>query len=178
MHNKVVYHAMKTLSAAGLPVLRFNFRGVGLSEGKHDHGRGEQDDVRAALDWLTARFHKPVLFAGFSFGSVVGMSACCDDPRVVGLIGLGLPVSAAGRDYSFDFLMHCPQPKLFVSGDHDEFSPVDDLKAAWQFAPEPKRTVLIEGADHFFQATANSPGAKLAPMQTTIREWLADTFNL
>jgi len=178
MHNKVVYHAMKTLSAAGLPVLRFNFRGVGLSEGEHDHGRGEQDDVRAALDWLTARFQKPVLFAGFSFGSVVGMSAFCSDPRVFGLIGLGLPVSAAGRNYSFKFLAHCPQPKLFVSGDHDEFSPVDTLNAAWQLAPEPKRTVIIQGADHFFQGTADSPGAKLAPMQAAIREWLADTFNI
>ena len=178
MHNKVVYHAMKTLSAAGLPVLRFNFRGVGLSEGEHDQGRGEQDDVRAALDWLAARFQKPVLFAGFSFGSVVGMSACCGDPRVVGLIGLGLPVSAAGRDYSFEFLAHCPQPKLFISGDHDEFSPVDALNAAWQLAPEPKRAVLIQGADHFFQGTADSPGAKLALMQAAIREWLTDTFNI
>ncbi len=73
MHNKVVYHAMKALTAAGLPVLRFNFRGVGLSEGEHDNGRGEQDDVRAALDWLAARIHKPILFAGFSFGSVMGL---------------------------------------------------------------------------------------------------------
>ena len=178
MHNKVVYHAMKTLSAAGLPVLRFNFRGVGLSEGQHDHGRGEQDDVRATLDWLAARFHKPILLAGFSFGSVMGLSAACGNPRVAGLIGLGLPVSAAGRDYSFEFLAHCPQPKLFVSGDRDEFSPVDRLHAAWAKASEPKRTVLIPGADHFFQGTADAPGAKLDQMQTAIRTWLADTFNL
>src|SRR5579863_5671584 len=75
MHNKVVYHAMKALSSFGLPVLRFNFRGVGLSEGEHDHGLGEQDDVRAALDWLDQKFGRPILFAGFSFGSVVGLSA-------------------------------------------------------------------------------------------------------
>lgn len=178
MHNKVVYHAMKALSAAGLPVLRFNFRGVGLSEGEHDHGRGEQDDVRSALDWLAARFHNPIFFAGFSFGSVVGMAACCGDPRVAGLIGLGLPLRAAGRDYSFDLLAHCAQPKLFVSGDHDEFSPTEALEAAWRAATEPKRTVLIAGADHFFQGTKDSPGAKLAPMQAAIRAWLAETFSL
>lgn len=178
MHNKVVYHAMKAMNAAGLPVLRFNFRGVGLSEGEHDHGRGEQDDVRAALGWLTARFARPILFAGFSFGSVVGMSACCGDPRVAGLIGLGLPVRAAGRDYSFEFLARCTQPKLFVSGDDDEFSPVDALQAAWQYAPDPKRTVLITGANHFFQGTPASPGAKLDQMQAAIRTWLSDTFSL
>jgi hypothetical protein len=178
MHNKVVYHAMKALNAAGLPVFRFNFRGVGLSEGEHDHGRGEQDDVRAALGWLTARFARPILFAGFSFGSVVGMSACCGDPRVAGLIGLGLPVRAAGRDYSFEFLARCTQPKLFVSGDCDEFSPVDALQAAWQHAPQPKRTVLIPGADHFFQGTPASPGAKLDQMQAALRNWLSDTFSL
>ena len=178
MHNKVVYHAMKTLNAAGLPVLRFNFRGVGLSEGKHDNGRGEQDDVRAALDWLATRFHNPILLAGFSFGSVMGLSAGCGDPRVVGLIGLGLPVSAAGRDYSFEFLARCPQPKLFISGDHDEFSSPDALKAAWALAPQRKRAVLIAGADHFFQGTAESPSPRLNEMQSAIRDWLADTFNI
>ena len=178
MHNKVVYHAMKAMNAAGLPVLRFNFRSVGLSEGEHDHGRGEQDDVRTALGWLTARFARPILFAGFSFGSVVGMSACCGDPRVAGLIGLGLPVRAAGRDYAFDFLAHCTQPKLFVSGDHDEFSPVDALQAAWQHGADPKRTVLIPGADHFFQGTPDSPGAKLDQMQAAISTWLSHTFSL
>src|SRR5580704_1558769 len=94
LHNKVVYHAMKALSAFGLPVLRFNFRGVGLSEGVHDHGHGEQDDVRAALDWMQQNLRKPILFSGFSFGSNIGMRACFADPRVQGFIGLGLPVRA------------------------------------------------------------------------------------
>ena len=107
MHNKVVYHAMKAFSAFGLPVLRFNFRGVGLSEGAHDHGRGEQDDVRAALDWLEQNLRMPILFAGFSFGSYVGLRACCGDPRVKGLIGLGLPVRAEGRDYTYELPPNC-----------------------------------------------------------------------
>ena len=84
MHNKVVYHAMKAFSAFGIPVLRFNFRGTGLSEGTHDHGHGEQDDVRAALDWLDKEFGKPILFAGFSFGSAVGLKVClCDKHKRV-----------------------------------------------------------------------------------------------
>ena len=122
MHNKVVYHAAKVFSSLGLPVLRFNFRGTGLSQGTHDHGHGEQYDVRAALDWLEAEFHRPILFAGFSFGAQVGLRACCSYGRVKGLIALGLPVQAFGRNYTYDFLPQCYAPKLFISGDHDEFA--------------------------------------------------------
>lgn len=178
MHNKVVYHAMKALSSFGLPVLRFNFRGVGLSEGEHANGPGERDDTRAALDYLDAAFHRPILFAGFSFGSHVGLHACCGDPRVPGLIALGLPVSAAGRDYTYGFLARCSQPKLFISGDHDEFARVDQLEQLWARAPEPRRTRIIPGADHFFQGVAASPTPKLALMQADIRAWLTDTFQL
>jgi len=178
MHNKVVYHAMKAFASFGLPVLRFNFRGTGLSEGEHDNGHGEQDDVRAALSWLEQNFARPILFAGFSFGSQVGMSACCGDARVKGLIGLGLPVRAAGRDYHYGFLSRCVAPKLFLSGDHDEFGPRDMLAAVWESAPEPRRLVWIAGADHFFQGTAASPGAKLDLMQAEMRRWLQETFGL
>jgi uncharacterized protein len=179
MHNKVVYHAMKAFTALGIPVLRFNFRGVGLSEGEHDHGDGEQNDVRAALSWLEHSFDKrPILFAGFSFGSYVGLRACCGDMRVKGLVGLGLPVNAAGRDYEYGYLSKCVAPKLFVSGDHDEFGPREVLDDVFASAPEPKRLVWIEGADHFFQGTAESPGAKLDRMQTEMRSWLGDTFGL
>jgi alpha/beta superfamily hydrolase len=178
MHNKVVYHAMKAFSSFGLPVLRFNFRGVGLSEGEHDHGHGEQEDVRAALDWLDAEFHRPILFAGFSFGAQVGLRTCCGDARVAGLIGLGLPVHAAVRNYSCGFLSQCAAPKLFISGDRDEFGPRELLTAVCQRAPEPKRLVWIAGADHFFQGTEESPGAKLNRMQTEMRLWLRETFAL
>jgi hypothetical protein len=178
MHNKVVYRAMKVFSSFGLPVLRFNFRGVGLSEGEHDHGRGEQDDVRAALDWLDAEFHRPILFAGFSFGAQVGLRACCGDARVVGLIGLGLPVRAEGRNYTYGFLPQCSAPKLFISGDHDEFGPHELLTAVCQRATEPKRLVWIAGADHFFQGSKESPGAKLKLMQTEMRAWIRETFGL
>jgi len=179
MHNKVVYHAMKAFSSFGLPVLRFNFRGVGLSEGEHDDGHGEQHDVRAALSWLEHNFDKrPILFAGFSFGSYVGLRACCGDVRVKGLAGLGLPVRAAGRDYTYGFLPKCVAPKLFISGDQDEFGPREVLDGVFERAPEPKRLVWIVGADHFFQGTAESPGAKLGQMQAEMRMWLGDTFGL
>ena len=178
MHNKVVYHAMKAFSGFGLPVLRFNFRSVGLSEGEHDEGFGEQEDVRAALDWLERNFARPMLFAGFSFGSNVGMRACCGDARVKGLIGLGLPVRAEGRDYSYSFLPKCTVPKLFVSGDHDQYGPRDVVEEMFARAPEPKRLAWIAGADHFFQGTADSPGAKLGLMQAEIRAWLTSEFGL
>lgn len=185
MHNKVVYNTMKVFSGFGLPVLRFNFRGAGLSEGAHDNGIGEQEDVRAAVDWLEERFGKPILFAGFSFGSNVGMRACCGDQRVAGLVALGLPVQAEGRSYAYSYLPQCMQPKLFLSGDHDQFGPVDAVERIVATAPGPKRMVWIENAEHFFAGvpgspsspdSPGSPGSKLTEMQAALRSWLTDTF--
>jgi uncharacterized protein len=178
MHNKVVYHAMKAFSSFGIPVLRFNFRSVGLSEGAHDEGHGEQDDVKAALNWIEHNLDRPVLFAGFSFGSNVGLRACCGDPRVKGLVGLGLPVRAEGRDYTYGFLPKCTEPKLFISGDQDQYGPRDVLEGVFERAPEPKQLVWIAGADHFFQGTTDSPGPKLDLMQQAIRSWLQGVIGL
>ena len=176
MHNKVVYHAMKTLHSHGLPVLRFNFRGTGLSEGVHDEGHGEVEDVRAAVNWLAREYAKPVIFAGFSFGSNVGLRATCGDPRVAGLVALGLPVRAAGRDYSYGFLPSCNQPKLFLSGDHDQFSPQKTLDEILTTATPPWERVMITGADHFFQGIPLSPEPKLSEMQSHLSQWLTRTF--
>ncbi|WP_263409296.1 alpha/beta hydrolase [Terriglobus tenax] len=173
MHNKVVYHAMKAFNHFGLPVLRFNFRGTGLSEGSHDHGIGEQEDVRCGLDWLTARFGKPVLFAGFSFGSNVGMRVCCNDDRVPALVALGLPIEAEGRVYQYDFLSACVKPRLFLSGDHDPFGPVAEVEKVIAPLPEPKQMIWIPGGDHFFAATPDSPGSKLEQMREAMIHWLA-----
>ena len=113
LHNKVVFHAMKALNSFGFPVLRFNFRGTGLSEGEHASGVGEVEDVRKALDWLETEFNLPIIFAGFSFGAAVGLRAAYDDPRVPALIALGLPaVPIEGRIYEFEFLRDCAKPKL------------------------------------------------------------------
>lgn len=171
MHTKVVYHTMKTLTSLGIPVLRFNFRGVGLSAGTFDHGRGEQEDVRAALTWLEKTFARPILFAGFSFGSYVGLRACCADPRVTARIALGLPVSAGGRDYTYEFLDHCPGPMLFLSGAEDEFCPPKVLTQIVGNAPD-RQIVFIPGADHFFQGTSHAPASRLDQMQQAIRDWL------
>lgn len=178
MHNKVVYHTMKVFTSFGLPVLRFNFRGVGLSEGAFDQGRGEQDDVRAALNWLEANLDKRILLAGFSFGSYVGLRSCCGDPRVKALICLGLPVHAEGRDYTYGFLPQCPQPKLFISGDHDLYGPRAQVEQVVETAAEPKRLVWIQGAEHFFQGIPSSPTPKLSLMQDSIRTWLQERFDL
>ena len=178
MHNKVVYHAMKTFSSFGLPVLRFNFRGVGLSEGAYNEGRGEQGDTRAALDWLDRNLGLPILSAGFSFGAYVNLRASCGDPRVKGILAMGLPGLAEGRSYTYEFLAQCAQPKLFVSGDHDQFGAHDVVEKAVASAAEPKRLVWIEGAEHFFQGIPQSPGPKLSQMQQEIALWLKNQFGL
>ncbi len=164
MHNKVVFHAMKAMNSFGFPVLRFNFRGTGLSAGKHDEGRGEIEDVRAALAWLKHEFALPVIFAGFSFGSATGLHAACPDPDVKALISIGTPVEAEGRLYSFSFLSECTKPKLFISGDHDQYGPHEALEALVAKAAEPKELVFVPG-DHFFEG-------HLAEMRQTLESWL------
>jgi len=172
LHNKVVFHAMKALNGFGFPVLRFNFRGAGLSQGEHDHGNGELDDVRAALDWMDREFHWPLIFAGFSFGAAVGLRAACSDERVQAAIGLGLPVSPIDeRTYDFSFLKSCVKPKLFVSGDHDQFGTPAQLKELVQAVSDPKKLVLIAGGDHFFEG-------RLRELRDAIEHWVKDTVSL
>jgi alpha/beta superfamily hydrolase len=168
LHNKVVFHAMKTLNSFGFPVLRFNFRGTGLSEGEHAHGEGEVDDVRVALDWLEKEFHLPMILAGFSFGAAVGLRVGCPDSRVRAVIGLGTPVAAVeDRQYDFEFLKSCNKPKLFVSGTRDQFSPRAKLEQLLQSLPEPKKLVMIEAADHFFEG-------RLREMRDAIESWVKE----
>jgi uncharacterized protein len=170
MHNKVVFHTMKALNSFGFPVLRFNFRGTGLSEGEHDHGIGEVEDVRAALDWMDAEFHLPLVFAGFSFGAAVGLRATCSDERVRALIGVGVPVAPVAADteqprvYTFEFLRDCTKPKLFVSGARDQFGPRAKLETLVASVPEPKKLVIVEGADHFFEG-------RLRELRDAIESW-------
>jgi alpha/beta superfamily hydrolase len=176
LHNKVVFHTMKALNGFGFPVLRFNFRGAGLSQGEHDYGNGEVDDVRTALDWLDAEFHLPLLFAGFSFGAAVGLQAACPDARVKALVGVGVPAvpvaaeAEAPRVYSLDFLRECAKPKLFVSGARDPFGPRNKLENLVASAAEPKKLVLIEGADHFFEG-------RLRELRETIEAWVKEALS-
>jgi uncharacterized protein len=176
LHNKVVFHTMKALNSFGFPVLRFNFRGTGLSQGEHDHGVGEIDDVRTALDWFDAEYHLPIIFAGFSFGAAVGLRAAHADARVRALIGVGTPVApvAAGEEdprvYTFDFLRDCMKPKLFVSGARDRFGPRENLEALVASIPDPKKLVVIEGADHFFEG-------RLHELRTAIEVWVREVVD-
>src|SRR5689334_22986104 len=146
MHNKVVYNAAKALRGFGFPVLRFNFRGTGRSQGEHANGEGERDDVAAALDWLRRELALPIVFAGFSFGAAVGMRVACQETAVAALIGLGLPVQAENRSYTYEFLAHCTKPKLFISGGADQYGARTQLERIVAAAAEPKQLVIIDDA--------------------------------
>jgi alpha/beta superfamily hydrolase len=172
MHNKVVYNAAKSLDELGLAVLRFNFRGTGRSEGKHDVGNGERQDVRTALDFLAAEFPAaPLLLAGFSFGCWVGLRVGCKDPRVQLLIGLGAPVNHS----DFSYLLQCAKPKLFVHGSNDQFGDPEKLRTMASALPGENTVVVVEGADHFF-------AGRLDRLQSAITTWMAhrglDAYSL
>lgn len=163
---------MKALNSFGFPVLRFNFRGAGLSEGEHANGVDEVEDVRAAMAWLEREYALPIIFAGFSFGAAVGLRATYADPRVPALIALGLPaVPIENRVYDFEFLRTCAKPKLFVSGARDEFGPPGKLEALVETFADPKKLVRIEAGDHFFEG-------RLREMRTTIEDWVRDLISL
>jgi len=147
LHNKVVYQAAKSLDALGIPVLRFNFRGAGLSAGSYDHGHGEQGDVQAAISFLDAEFpDTPLLLAGFSFGSWVGLRVGCADPRVTALIGLGLPVN----DFDCAYLWNCRKPILVVQGGNDEHGVQSKVAKLVAALPGENHLIIVDHADHFF----------------------------
>jgi alpha/beta superfamily hydrolase len=162
MHNKVVYQTAKTLDALGLSVLRFNFRGAGLSGGAHDRGRGEQGDVKAAIDFLAEEFPGvPLLVAGFSFGCWVGLRVGCADERVQELIGMGAPVNSS----DFSYLQNCEKPKLFVHGANDEHGQIGKVEALVKSLPGENQLVVVGEADHFF-------AGKLDQVDAAIRRWV------
>jgi len=163
MHNKVVFQVAKTLHQLDIPVLRFNFRGTGLSEGKHDKGRGEAGDVRAALDYLAKEFPvKPILLAGFSFGSYVGLRVGCEDSRVKQLVGLGIPVNNS----DFSFLAECRKPKLIVQSAHDQYGSRERVESLFETLPPPKKLAFVDAPDHFF-------AGKLTEMGRELEQWVS-----
>ena len=163
MHNKVVYQIARTLDRLGVPSLRFNFRGVGLSAGKHDRGHGERDDVRAALDYIAAEFPGvPLMVAGFSFGCWVGLRVGCEDSRVKELAGLGPPIG----DSDFSYLAASDKPRLFILGERDQYgSPEKLAELIATFSKSARRdtkSVIVPGADHFFTGQLQDVDAALA----------------
>ena len=147
MHNKVVYRMARGMRRTGAVVLRFHFRGVGRSGGKHDQGVGEVDDARAALDWLRARYPDlPYSLAGFSFGSRVALQLGCSLPSVVRVIAVGLPT----RPGMAEFVATCTAAKVFIQSTNDEHGPQPALEALYAQAAEPKQLHWVPGGDHFF----------------------------
>jgi alpha/beta superfamily hydrolase len=163
----------------GLPVLRFNFRGAGFSEGTHD-GEAEVSDVFAALDWLDREIRRPILLAGFSFGAAMALRACCSPrrsqdhrqqhPCIGALVALGLPTQIESPAYHHSILREITIPKLFLSGDNDRFSAPGQLNEIAAAAAEPTKLILLPGADHFFSG-------HLEPMQRAIASWVKEQLR-
>jgi len=167
MHNKVVFRAAAALNDAGLATLRINFRGVGQSTGTHDFGKGELDDARAGLDYLTEHYpNQSITLCGFSFGALVGLGVGCEDQRVKQLISIGTPLSK----YSFDFLNDCSKPILFVHGELDEFGDIDALRKLVDQLKQhaPVELVVIPSAGHFFENN-------LDQLKNAITEWVTNS---
>jgi len=157
VHNKVVFHVARALAGLGWPVLRFNFRGVGASQGSFEPRaalpelvEAASGDLRAAIDWLAARFPGAFLCgAGFSFGTHTLLHVANSEPRLARLLAIGTPVGMEG--FAGERLVsRLAQPKLFIQGEHDEFGPPDAILRLVAVAAEPKRLIFIPGARHFF----------------------------
>jgi len=148
MHNKVVFKAAQAFQILGMPALRFNFRGVGHSTGTYDEGRGEMDDVRFALEFLSRRYPGlPVILGGFSFGAYIALRVAVIDDRVQAMIGLAVPA----RMFEGDYLQGSHKPKLIIQGTKDELAPYPLASQWFEQVPAPKSLVAVQGADHFFQ---------------------------
>jgi alpha/beta superfamily hydrolase len=162
MHFKPVFRAAKALQEAGLAALRFNFRGVGRSEGVHDGGVGEQDDARAALDEAERRFPAiPLVLGGFSFGSTMALRVAAREQRVRAVLAMGYPLRREGDAAP---LAAVAQPRLFVQGANDEFGPAEEIRAAVEPLDPPRELVVVEGADHYFTG-------RLDPLHAAVLAW-------
>lgn len=150
MHNKVVHRIARGLRRRGCVVLRFNYRGVNLSEGAYDHGVGEVEDARSCLAFLRARYAAlPFLIAGFSFGSRVALRLGCPMPpqdAPVKILAVGYPTKY--QDHRF--ALACPQAKVFIHSTNDEHGPGPDLVHLFEELTEPKELKWVPARDHFF----------------------------
>ena len=154
MHTKVVYRSAKALSRIGCATLRFNFRGVGKSDGTFDSGRGEAEDFRAGLDWLVEKYPGvPLWAAGFSFGAWIALSVGADDPRVSLLLGVAPPTN-----YDFQALRESTKPKFLIHGEADDLFSLQDARQLYAELKEPKEFVVIDAADHLFDGKVSEVG--------------------
>ena len=163
MHTKVVFQATKALTRIGCAVLRFNFRGVGRSAGAWDNGRGEMDDYRAAVDFLSGRYPDLEMWAaGFSFGSYIAMTSGADDDRICALIGIAPPVNR----YEFASVKLSTKPKFIVHGESDELIPLKTVREFYARLQDPKEFVEIDRANHLFDGQASEVGDALEELLT------------
>ena len=157
-HTKMVFQAAKGLARAGCAVLRFNFRGVGRSAGTFDRGEGEQDDFRAAVDYMSKKYPALEIWAaGGSFGAYVAMTAGAADDRVKALIGIAPPVNR----YDFSTVAASPKPKFIVHPEEDELIPLKAVRELYARMAEPKEMVVIDRANHLFEGQAGEVGDAL-----------------
>lgn len=163
MHTKVVFQSAKALTRIGCAVLRFNFRGVGRSAGTWDNGRGEMDDYRAAVNYLSERYPDLEMWAaGFSFGSYIAMTAGADDDRICALIGIAPPVNR----YEFASVKLSMKPKFIVHGESDELIPLKTVREFYARLQDPKEFVEIDRANHLFDGQASEVGDALEELLT------------
>ena len=158
MHTKVVFQSAKALARIGCVVLRFNFRGVGLSAGSWDNGRGEMDDYRAAVDYMAARYPGlDIWAAGFSFGSYIATTVGSDDDRICALIAIAPPVDK----YEFASVKTSKKPTFVIHGTEDELISLKLVRQFYAQLQEPKEMVEIDRATHLFEGQASEVGDAL-----------------
>jgi alpha/beta superfamily hydrolase len=167
LHNKVVFRAARGLEAANVATLRFNFRGVGASGGKHEAGEGELQDVNAAIEWAKRKHPgKKLIVGGFSFGAWVASRAACERPDVDAVFLIGTPVNK----YDFAYLQDCEKPMLFVHGTQDEHGDVGKFEKMVAHVRNAE-SVIITGADHFFTK-------QLEGLEETMRGWAEELLEV
>lgn len=154
MHSWMMPVLQRTLVDDGWIGLRFNFRGVGDSEGSHDKGEGELDDVAAAIDRVLEEggAGAPLLVGGWSFGAHVSLRHSVEDDRVSGWFGVGFVFRTQAveiPDVDLDALGRWEKPKLWLHGSRDEFTSVEAIEEVVEAAAEPKRLRILEDGDHF-----------------------------
>lgn len=149
MHNHATYRLARAVRTVGGVTLRFNFRGVGLSSGRHEHGEGEVADARAALQFLADRYPAlPRHACGFSFGAWMALGAGCPDPAVQGVLCAGLALTM--REGVNEAARTCPKPVAVVQAAADEFGAVEAVERALAGASGPRRLWVVPGATHLF----------------------------
>jgi alpha/beta superfamily hydrolase len=153
MNNQVVYQLFYMFAKRGFAVLRFNFRGVGRSQGEFDHGAGELSDAAAALDWVQSVHPEArgCWVAGFSFGAWIGMQLLMRRPEIEGFISIAPPANL----HDFTFLAPCPSSGLIIHGDQDKVVPQEDVQALVDKLKTQRgitiQQTIVKGANHFFE---------------------------